>query len=202
MKVMALDLALASTGYACVRDDELAETGVITTDAAKTGCERLLRAQHLYEYLQWLLIHHQEYEIAIEFTDWGRGKGNDREDWIIEAKALQALATAEGVVACVCAQLGVTPIVIGPREWHREFGAEHKLAIAEIVAAQFPKQFRMGTRELRQRRTGKVEIERRCFDAGTGRCVPDHVTDAVAIAIVVRNRIQHERVLAQAEAPA
>jgi hypothetical protein len=203
MKILSIDLALAFTGFAVLRDGELIDYGVIETKRVIGQQGEFQRVDHLHGELQGLLMRHRSAEaVVIERTDWAPGRGDNRDAWVREAKARDALGIAFAVCCCACIQLAIEPVIVGPREWQAEFGAGKKLAIAELVAAQFPERFRVGIHQYRSPRTHQMVMEKAVIDRKTGECVPSHVTDAAAMGVVVENRMRLAGLVERGERPA
>ncbi len=194
MRLLALDLALAKTGWALLADDHLETYGVITTHPQAQAWERIVE---LRGKVASTINRARATAVALEVTDWAPGARDERSAWIRESRARYALGMALAAAVCACEDLVKEPILIGANAWHREFGSMNKLSIAELVAAEFPNQFRVTIRQRRDRR-GSTVIEHVVVD-DEDQVVPDHVTDACGMGLVVYRRWQREQKIEHAQ---
>lgn len=198
--VIGIDAALAETGWGVLRANERGEIQVDDWGWVKTAAESPLfeRVSGLRNEL-WKMIRSHLCSgtagdlngtfVVIEKTDYSPGRGDSRERWIREARAREALAIGVTTAMLACADVGITPTLLGPNEWHEELGVEHrndepvKKQVAWLVAQQFPKAF-----ELKYRgNTAAFRVV--AVDGEKIVAVPTHVTDALGMAYVQMNRL-------------
>ena len=195
MKLIGLDSALAHTGYCVIEDDVLLAYGVIDTQPSQSDFERIAYLHDAIGKLfgEWgaFSANGDGAQVVIEKTDWSRGARNSRADWIIETRARESLAVGVTTAFSVCIETGVTPLVLGPNEWHREIGASRKEGVAAYVATVFADQFEVVCKE--SQRNGKRRFERIVRERATGKRVPDHITDAIGMSLVAQRRLQLEK---------
>jgi len=208
MRIIGIDAALALTGWAVIEDSaderrpsdneprlQLLDWGVIETEPGdRTGRAEFQRLRVLYEAL-CEIIHLNatgrpgSLRVAIERPDWQPGQRGDRPAWIREAKARGALGLGLATCYAACMHSAIEPQVIGVREWMAELESKNKGDTAVQIARLFPAAF-------------QVSAERQKFIVREAHApcavVPDHVTDAVAVAYVAIQRLRFAQRVQQA----
>ncbi|CAG0946241.1 hypothetical protein ANRL1_02860 [Anaerolineae bacterium] len=204
MKTIGIDAALAETGWVIIEDDgRLTDWGVISTDAGdKSGKAEFERVRALRFQISEVLAKTpmpkgdktNVLTVAIERTDWIHGSEMGR-----EAKARGSLGLGVAAAYLACDDFGIVPYVLGVREWMNLFGTRSKNETAIMVARCYSALFCVEhpTPRLRRNRKGELTgglvgdpIIRTIED---GKRVPSHVTDAIALALVVQRLIALER---------
>lgn len=185
-RLLTIDAAYAKNGYAVMNLDGVLEYGLVTTkhdDSLSPSADRVARITEMCAGFKKIIDRHNPDQIVIEMTDWQRGARDNRNAWIIETKARESLAI--GTSALIGWLLAFRPLnpplLVGPCEWMRELGVQDKDGAAHYVAMLFRDQF-----ELSQGKTGNLVV----IDAKTKLPVPRDVTDAIAMGVVVRNRMR------------
>jgi len=194
-RIIALDSALAHTGFAVIEANGAAgDWGVIDTVDPRTsdadhakGAAAFLRVKSLHDQLMVALREHDadaaDTIVAIEETDWSRGRRDSRDSWVIEAGAREALAVGTTTAFICCMELDIQPVVIGPRAWMRQLGIAHKEGAATWCAANWQDRFEIKIKE--RRGVKRPSVKRVLFDKLTQEFVPDHASDAYGMASVV-----------------
>ncbi len=138
--------------------------------------------------------------VAIERTDWSRGRGDDRAAWVREARARGALGIGFATACCAAMKFGIKPHIVGVREWMGKIGSANKADTASLVRYMFPDLFVVKQTALAgdaqnpsSRRRGAAAMH----DRKTDRQVPSHVLDAIALAVVVQRQIEFEKRIAR-----
>jgi Holliday junction resolvasome RuvABC endonuclease subunit len=201
MKTIGIDAALAATGYAIINENGiLLDWGVIETAPGDgSGADEFKRVCGLRTQISRLFVEHGKHEkqpisVAIERTDWVNSAHMGR-----EAKARGALGLGIAAAYLACDDFIITPVVLGVREWMNLFGTHDKHETAIMVARCYSKIFTVSQPVPRLRRNKQNEltgalvgkpIVRTIED---GKRVPDHVTDAIAIALVAQRKIALEQ---------
>jgi Holliday junction resolvasome RuvABC endonuclease subunit len=206
-RILGLDVALAHTGWAVLSEtgEDVEAWGVIEAPipagAASMARANFDRVGRLFEALGELFERFEapeECTVAIECTDWSPGEAGERAAWIREAKARGALGLALATAFLACRAHAVEPVLLGANEWQREFGAQDgrlgwrtvKERVGLLVSLALPARFE--ERESERFRSGQVVATRfRIVDRRLMRNVPEHVTDALGLALVVRDRQRH-----------
>ena len=207
MRTLGIDAALALTGWAVIEGDaderrpsddeprlQLLDWGVIETEPGdRTGRAEFQRLRVLYDAL-CEIIHLNatglgSLQVVVERPDWQPGQGGDRQAWIRESKARGALGLGLATCYAACMHAAIEPQVLGVREWMAELGSHNKADTAVQIARLFPAAFR-------------VSAERQKFVVREAHApcavVPDHVTDAVAVAYVAIQRLRFAQRVQQA----
>ncbi len=200
MITIAFDAAEKFTGWGVLGDlGEINSYGVIKTqhDADITDGQDQFNRQAVLRGEVLNVIHAvgaslvlaerrlQNLTIAIERTDWKRGRSASRVGLITDGIAREALAIATSTIFGVCLELGIDPLITGPLEWKRALGTgRSKGGAAEWCIKQWPMRFKQGISD--KTRAGKRTIKKVCIDIGTDEIVPDHVTDALAMGYYAR----------------
>lgn len=212
MIYIGFDASLTHTGWCAIYPDGSIKYGVFKTvpnPKLKAGVDHFYRQQKLREDVRGLITFIGVYDeddagarflqdiaVCIEHTDWSRGRKDSRDSWIIETIARESLAIATSTLFGVCLELGITPIIVGPNEWKRAIGEHSKEGGATWVAANWQDVFDIRIKEykLRGKRThGQTGFKRIVVERATGKEVPDHVTDALAMCAMVKQARERER---------
>lgn len=214
MRVIGIDAALRYTGWGVLDGDRLLDYGVIETATGDgSGAAEFERIARLRDALCEVLVKHARYRViagdggawtavarvGIERTDWSRGRGDDRAAWVREAKARGALGTGFAVACCVCLEFDIKPHILGAKEWMSLFGAEDKESAAAMIALQFSDVFYRGVRGCRPNSHKQKPAVR---ELQTNAVVPDHVTDAIGLALTLQRKLEFEARIAAARSEA
>lgn len=196
MRIIGIDAAFAVTGYAVIESDRVLDWGIIKTFPHETD---LARVTILRERLTGLLSCHALYHpsqtvVAIERADWTHGAGDDRSGWVREARARGALGLGFATAVCVALQFGITPTVLGVREWMRALDCRDKDGVAAVVALAFHEDLEVdyGGKVKLVRRSGRAALPKGTpvvRDRRTDKRLPDHATDALGLAWVAGQRL-------------
>lgn len=141
-----------------------------------------------YNYATLKYSTKSELYVVYEYTDWHRPlsrSGNWKKDYAIERRAQWSLGMATATfllsTSSTTAEVPAERLIgIGANEAKKEFGAQKKSAVRRILASDYPERFEFeddGSKE------GLL------YDKALDQQVSDHVSDAMALAIVVKNRL-------------
>lgn len=190
-KLLSFDLAYSGDTGWVVWDDEK-EYPVVASGAIKPkGKTDYKKVRSLYMILfdmiyQWRNTTSSIVDfICYEQTDWHRSindkSKNANVEFAKERRAQWSLGMANAIML-VAASMNVPEdalIPVGAMEAKREFGSITKKGVAELLANEYPQYLRFDA--------GKDDY---LWDLDKNEAVPDHVSDAMAIASVVAKRIR------------
>lgn len=191
-RILAFDLAYSGDTGWVVWDDEKDYPVIASGTIKPKGKTDYKKVRSLYMILsdmiyQWRNTTSPTVDaVTYEQTDWHRNIGgeNSKVEYAKERRAQWSLGMANAIIL-VAMSMNIPEeicIPIGAMEAKREFGAKKglKKAVAELLSQEFPNNLGFN------RESEKDWL----IDLSTGNSIPDHVSDAMAIASVVAKRIR------------
>lgn len=187
MIVLGIDESMTATGLALVKDGvplniETCKLVSVKNDAK--GEQLIGRIQKLFKAIDSFTKDVKIDAMAVERTDWMRnlsGRNNWKSEYAIERRNQEALALLQGALAAYAIDKEIEFMLLGVNEWHKEFGAGNKDAIAELLAQEYPSLIEKNDED-------KFEW--------VGEACPyimnNNETDALGIALVAYNRLNQQ----------
>lgn len=141
--VLGVDPSFTCTGYALMTDgDFILANHVRLTDNAETrGAQLTKRIAKLFNTLNLVADAIDIDVLAVERTDWQRNLKNNaewRKEYAMERRAQESLALLQGALCAFAWSHNIKFVLLGVVEWHKQFGANNKDAIAELLVREYP----------------------------------------------------------------